>query len=152
VDDRGDERRESLGASHSLIPSKIYREIVSKIPVLCVDLLIWRDKKILLVKRKNYPLRNQWWVVGGRVLLGEDPKDAARRKAKEEVGLDIESVNFVGYYSDVFRKSAFKNKSCQTVSLVFLCKPKDGAVRLDAQSNNFKWADGMPARFKLVYS
>jgi ADP-ribose pyrophosphatase YjhB (NUDIX family) len=141
-----------LGASNALISAKIYGEIASRLPIVCVDLLIWRDKKLLLVKRKNDPLKNQWWVVGGRVLLGEDPKDAARRKAKEEVGLDLESINFIGYYSDVFRKSAFKNKACQTVSLVFVCRPKDGAVRLDAQSNNFKWADGMPARFKLVYS
>ena len=140
-----------MGASHALIPAKLYKKIVSSLPIVCVDLLIWRNRKLLLVKRKNAPLKGKWWVVGGRVLLGEDPRDAVIRKAKEEVGLELEKINFVGYYSDVYQENVFERTPYQTISLVFICTPKNGDVKLDDQSGAFKWADGIPQRFTLRY-
>lgn len=92
-------------------------------------------------------MKGEWWVVGGRVFIGEDPVDAARRKAKEEVGLDIDCPRFVGYYSDVYPRSAFERTEYQTVSLVFECSPKSGAVKLDAQSSGYKWSEQLPPRF-----
>lgn len=142
-----------MAASRALIPRKLYRKISANVPIVCVDLLIWRDHKLLLVRRKNHPLRGHWWLVGGRVLLGEDPKDAARRKAKEEAGLELVSCKFVAYYSDVFPRNAFERTPTQTVSLVFICEAS-GDVVLDKQSSAYKWADGMPPRFarKICHS
>lgn len=143
-----------METSRALIEPRLYRKISSRIPILCVDLLIWHERKLLLVKRKNHPLRGQWWVVGGRILLGEEPLAAVHRKAKEEVGLELERAVFVGYYSDIFERNRFEKCECQTVSLVFNCSPRGGEVVLDSQSSTYKWADGMPERLqrKLMYS
>lgn len=151
-----DRERRSLEASNPLIETRLYRKISSRIPIVCVDLLIWHEWKLLLVKRKNHPLKGKWWVVGGRILLGEEPLDAVKRKAKEEVGLDVTKANFVGYYSDIFERNRFEKTECQTISLVFICsidKNKTNVV-LDAQSSAYKWADRLPERLadKLMYS
>ena len=51
------------------IPEKKYREIVQVIPILCIDALIINNKnEYLLLKRLNEPLKNVFWVPGGRVL------------------------------------------------------------------------------------
>lgn len=136
----------------ALISPRLYRKISARIPILCVDLLIESGGKTLLVRRKKHPLKGQWWVVGGRVFLGEDPKDAAVRKAREEVGLEILEPEFYGYYSDIYPRSAFERTEYQTVSLVFKCFPKTLAVTLDSQSSEYKWSDKWPDRFaqKLV--
>jgi colanic acid biosynthesis protein WcaH len=143
-----------METSLPLIETRLYRKISSRIPIVCVDLLIWHEKKLLLVKRKNHPLKGQWWVVGGRILLGEEPLAAVHRKAKEEVGLDITKTNFVGYYSDIFERNRFEKTECQTVSLVFICSVSSTNVVLDRQSSAFKWAPVLPERLsaKLMFS
>lgn len=123
----------------------MYRKIVSRIPILCVDLLIWRDGKLLLVKRRNHPLRGWWWVVGGRILFGEDPEDAIHRKAWEEVGLKVSDPRMIGFYSDVYPKSK-QGPPCHGISLVYVCKGLPGDVKLDRQSVAYKWADSIPPR------
>jgi ADP-ribose pyrophosphatase YjhB (NUDIX family) len=130
-----------------MIESRLYRKISSSIPILCVDLLIKIGDLTLLVKRKRHPLKGEWWLVGGRILLGEDPFDAARRKAKEETGLDILPPRFLGYYSDVFDQNSFAKTECQTVSLVFECEPMSMDVTLDYQSSDYKWSPELPGRF-----
>jgi len=135
-----------------LIERGLYQKISGSVPIVCVDLLILnRDKKLLLVKRRNHPLKGHWWVVGGRILLGETPTDAAYRKAKEEVGLELVKPSrfgcrFIGYYSDIYRENAFGKMRCQTISLVYRCRSETETVRLDEQSSAYRWADAMPSR------
>lgn len=137
-----------MDAPPALISPRLYRKISKNIPILCVDLLIREGGLTLLVRRKKHPMKGQWWVVGGRVFLGEDPVDACVRKAREEVGLDIWPPSFLGYYSDVYERSAFEKTEYQTISLVFECVPRgDLKVKLDAQSSDHKWSETLPERF-----
>ena len=151
MDPGRDETGTSLEASQALIAPRLYRKIARSVPIFCVDLLIQKDRKFLLVKRKQPPLKGKYWIVGGRVLLGEDPIDAARRKAKEEVGLELDGVTFVGYLSDVFNKNAFESTEYHTISIVFLCHPKNTSVSLDDTSSDWKWGD-LPERFLRTVS
>jgi ADP-ribose pyrophosphatase YjhB (NUDIX family) len=142
-----------LATSKPLIERKLYKKISSSVPIACVDILV-RNKSggTLLVKRNNHPLKGMWWVIGGRVLIGEDPIKAVRRKAMEEAGLKVSVPRFVGYYSDVFDQNVFQSVECQTISLVFECRALKSDVVLDSQSSGFKWATKLPKRFmtKLV--
>lgn len=127
----------------TLIPLKEYKRIVASMPIACVDLIIsrgWNDD--LLVKRKNAPLKGKWWVPGGRILLNETPAQAAVRKAKEEVGLDVPEMWFIGYFSGIFQEG-------QCVSLVFRVEVPDFKVKLDSQSSAYKWGK-LPKDFKIV--
>lgn len=57
----------------------------------CVGAII-RDPagRLLVVKRGRPPSMGLWSIPGGRVELGETPKDAVRREVREETGLDVD--------------------------------------------------------------
>jgi ADP-ribose pyrophosphatase YjhB (NUDIX family) len=54
--------------------------------------LIVHGKRLVLVKRGVQPGKGKWSIPGGAVELGENVRDAVRREAKEETGLDIEMI------------------------------------------------------------
>lgn len=67
-------------------------------PTPTVDILIIRDNKLVLVKRKNPPFG--WANPGGYVDEGESVEHAAIREAKEETGLDVVLDRLFYVYSD----------------------------------------------------
>jgi 8-oxo-dGTP diphosphatase len=58
-------------------------------PVVGIGALVWRDDRILLIRRRNPPRAGQWSLPGGGQELGETIAEAARREVAEETGLDI---------------------------------------------------------------
>ncbi|MBM3295584.1 MAG: NUDIX domain-containing protein [Candidatus Aminicenantes bacterium] len=137
-----------------MIPEDLFRRIVEVLPILCVDVVI-RDKrgKYLLVKRTHEPLKGEWWVIGGRVWKGEQLADAAARKIREELSLDIapESLTCLGYYEDVFERNALEIPSgLHTLGVVFGAEI-DGreTARLDGQSAGWTYADALPERLLI---
>jgi 8-oxo-dGTP diphosphatase len=58
-------------------------------------LLIIRDGKILMTKRKSALGNGEYGTVGGHVEFGEHPTEAAIREAKEELGIEIGNLNFL---------------------------------------------------------
>lgn len=136
------------GVEASFIEPRLYRKISSRIPILCVDLIIQDEfGKYLLVRRRNHPLRGHYWVVGGRILLGEKPEEAAYRKGFEETGLEIVAPRMVGIMSDVFERNRFERCECHTVSVVYAACLEHGSIKLDSQSSDYQWADKLPKRF-----
>lgn len=53
------------------------------------------EGKILLIHR-NTPKRTQWEIPGGKIEEGEDPRTAAIREAKEELGIEVEITEEIG--------------------------------------------------------
>jgi 8-oxo-dGTP diphosphatase len=66
-------------------------------PRLAVSAGIFRDGKILLVRRAREPAKGVYTFPGGRVEYGESLTDALTREIREETGLVIEIVGLVGY-------------------------------------------------------
>jgi len=136
----------------TFIPEEEYARIMEVIPILCVDVAVRNAKgEYLLVRRANEPLKGQWWVIGGRVLKGETLEQAAVRKIREEVGLDVGSVTSIGYYEDAFETNRFGSPTpLHSVSAVFLATVGDDQkIRLDGQSIAWKYADSLPERFHV---
>jgi ADP-ribose pyrophosphatase YjhB (NUDIX family) len=57
------------------------------------------DGRIWLLRRGIEPSKGLWTFPGGFVDLGESVEDAARREAREEIGIDLELTGLVGVYS-----------------------------------------------------
>ena len=138
------------GGIMNFIPADDYTRIINVLPILCVDVVIQNPRdEYLLVKRASEPLKDQWWVVGGRVHKGETMEQAAIRKVKEEVSLDIKNLRLIGYYEEIFRENSFNLKSgLHTISIVFSTVVDESQqVKLDYQSTDWKYSNELPAEF-----
>ena len=131
------------------IPSEEYKDIITKITVLCIDVILRHKNKVLLVKRTEEPCKGVYWPVGGRVHKGEAVDAAARRKIKEEIGIDFKGPLIpIGYYEDNYTVSAFEAQTeYSSFSLVFVADlNREGKlkIRLDHTSDDFGFFDKLP--------
>lgn len=64
------------------------------------NIFVDENGRLLLMKRsdecKTFP--GYWGLVGGFIDPGETPEEAAIREAKEEIGVEIQVIKFVGRY------------------------------------------------------
>jgi len=63
---------------------------------LCID----GDGRVLLARRRAEPFRGRWDIPGGFLEEGEHPLDGLRRELREETGLEIEPLEFLGVWMD----------------------------------------------------
>jgi ADP-ribose pyrophosphatase YjhB (NUDIX family) len=80
-------------------------------PHVGVGILLVRDKRLLLIKRKYNPDAGYWSIPGGHLDLGEEVEKAAEREAFEETGFKVKVTKLAGIidkimYDDV-RKIEF---------------------------------------------
>jgi 8-oxo-dGTP diphosphatase len=66
-------------------------------PQLAVSAAIFRDDKILLVRRARLPAKGFYSLPGGRVEFGESLHTALHREVDEETGLKIEVIGLAGW-------------------------------------------------------
>jgi 8-oxo-dGTP diphosphatase len=66
-------------------------------PQLAVSAAIFRDGKILLVRRARSPAKGFYSLPGGRVEFGESLHAALQREVDEETGLKIEIMGLAGW-------------------------------------------------------
>ena len=96
-----------------------------KKPSIAVDVIINYNNKVVLIKRKNWPVG--WALPGGFVDYGETVEHAAVREAKEETNLKISSIKLFGVYSDPKR-----DPRGHIISVVFTA---NGKGRLKAKTD-----------------
>jgi 8-oxo-dGTP diphosphatase len=66
-------------------------------PQLAVSAAIFRDDKILLVRRARSPAKGFYSLPGGRVEFGESLHAALHREVDEETALKIEIIGLAGW-------------------------------------------------------
>lgn len=66
-------------------------------PQLAVSGAIFRDGKVLLVRRARSPARGFYSLPGGRVEFGESLHTALHREIDEETGLRVEILGLAGW-------------------------------------------------------
>ena len=66
-------------------------------PQLAVSAAIFRDNRILLVRRARSPAKGFYSLPGGRVEFGESLHAAVHREVAEETALTIEIVELAGW-------------------------------------------------------
>lgn len=132
-----------------MIDESLWHQIVASIPICCVDVVIVRDARALLVLRSDEPAAGQWWIPGGRVIKGEKMVSTAWRKAYQEIGLDC-IVGPVIYRDELCFDSGPGDNSVHAVATCFLLFPKDERpVMLDGHHREFAWVSD-PRQFYVV--
>ena len=111
-------------------------------PRVGVAVIIRKEGKVLLGKRKSGNGIGTWGFPGGKLEAGEDPEDGLEREVREETNLEIR----VGKIDYVFANLE-ELPNLQYFLLVFECKYKSGEVTLNPDEHDqFKWvtADELP--------
>ena len=72
-------------------------------PKVGIGILISREGKILMGKRKGAHGAGSWSPPGGNLDFGEKVEGAAAREVLEEAGLKIKNIKFLTYTNDIFR-------------------------------------------------
>ena len=114
---------------NNFIPADIYGKIQKIMPVACIDLIIETESGVLLGIRDHEPMKGKRWFIGGRMLYGETLEQAAKRKAKEETGLDVKVVRQVGAYTLQFTKGEKR----YNVAVVYLVRKTKGQLNLNKE-------------------
>ena len=113
----------------------------SQRPQLAVSAAIFRDDRILLVRRARSPARGLYTLPGGRVEFGEALYAALHREVDEETALKIEIVGLAGW-REVLPETAGGG---HYLIMSFAARWVAGEPLLNDELDDFRWlaADGL---------
>lgn len=129
-------------------PKDMFDKFSSYFAYCTVDVAIHDECSILLAKRTIPPYRSKWNLPGGVVFKTEKLSDAARRIAREELGLVIRVEEFLGVYENPVQPR-------HDISHVFLASVLKGRIKPDFQSSRVRFfrrppSDMVPYQKKMV--
>ena len=102
------------------------------------SIVVFKDRKVLLVKRGRAPFAGLWSLPGGKVEDGKSPRQAACRELKEETGIEAEVDGII----DTVRVAAGGPGDGTTYRLtVFYGRPRGGTLKAAGDSEAAKWVD-----------
>ena len=107
-------------------------------PYLAVSAAIFRDGRVLIVRRAEPPAQGLYTLPGGGVELGETLEQAVIREVREETALDIEPLTLAGYRQMIARDAAGEVER-HFVILPFAARFIGGEVKLNAELAEAKW-------------
>jgi nucleoside triphosphatase len=90
-------------------------------------LIVNKEGKILLAKSHKW--FDKYTLPGGHIELGETIEEAIKREVKEEVGLDVEVVEFLTMQEAIYAAEFYKKR--HFIFFDFLCRVEDQQVKLD---------------------
>lgn len=104
------------------ISDETYATILDNCVIACSDVIVKCDENILFLKRKIEPRKGKYWVIGGRMIAGESPLEAAKRKLKQELNLDIDltRIRYLGTHSAAYpiRQQDPQNNGSHTINII----------------------------------
>jgi len=124
-------------------------------PYLAVSAAVFRDGRVLIVRRARPPAHGLYTLPGGGVELGETLEEAVIREIREETALAIEPVELMGFRQAIVRDTAGRVER-HFVILPFAARFLRGEVVLNeelaeahwlapAEVSGLKTTEGLPA-------
>ena len=104
-------------------------------PQLAVSAVIFRDGKLLLVRRARSPAKGFYSLPGGRVEFGETLHAALHREVAEETTLKIDIAGLAGWREVVPTATG----GGHYLIMSFAARWRTGEVALNDELDDFQW-------------
>jgi nucleoside triphosphatase len=106
-------------------------------------LILNRRGKLLLVRSHKW--FDRLTIPGGHIELGETMEQAVKREVKEEVGLDVEVIDFILTQEAIFSPEFWKRR--HYIFFDFLCRCRNDTVIVDgAEIQDYLWVEPTKAQ------
>lgn len=124
------------------LPEEEFHAIYRRVPRLCVEVVtLSDDHRVLLMKRDIPPNVGAWHIPGGTVLFGEPIVEAVKRVARDEIGLDVEVGELLGY---IEYPSHYENGLDSPVGLAFRTELPGGPAAQGQPAEGSEWFARLP--------
>ncbi|QPV64319.1 NUDIX domain-containing protein [Halosimplex litoreum] len=131
------------------VPPEEFATVLNRVPQVCVEVVLAGERadagRVLLAHRTNEPAKGEWFWPGGRLYKGEQLEVAARRVAREELGVEVTVEGRVGVYGHFWDTSRIDGVDARhTVNVVFRVArvDPDAAIELDDQHDDYRFVAG----------
>jgi ADP-ribose pyrophosphatase YjhB (NUDIX family) len=104
-----------------------------------VGALIFREGRVLLVRRGHAPSLGEWSIPGGALELGETLAEGVKREVREETGLEVEPVATVDVVDRIARDETGRVQF-HYVLVDFLCRVTGGSEAFADDAVGLRWA------------
>jgi 8-oxo-dGTP diphosphatase len=144
-----DLRREDGSAACDDCGARYYANSEPTACALCVD----DAGRVLLARRAHAPFAGYWDLPGGFLEEGEHPLDALRRELREETGLDVEPVRFLGVWTDWYTDGA-RDGATATLNLYWTARIVGGEPVAADDVSELRWfpPEELPACDALAFT
>jgi ADP-ribose pyrophosphatase YjhB (NUDIX family) len=123
---------------HGPLPKDEFDWIFSRVPRLTVEVVISSPARgVLLSLRDIEPCRGMWHLPGGTVRFGEPLVEAVARVARDELGLDVDVGEMLGY---IEYPSHYENGLDCPVGVAFAARVPER----DAPPAGCEWFQSLP--------
>jgi ADP-ribose pyrophosphatase YjhB (NUDIX family) len=119
---------------------KDFNFIYSRVPRICVDVIIKTNQGILFTKRTIEPGKGKWHFIGGGIHFKETIRQAAMRIAKEELNLEIIPLRYLG----ILEYPNELNGKRHSISIPILAEIKSGKIKLNEDAEEFMFSKKIP--------
>lgn len=119
-----------------------FKSIYSKVNRLNVELVIMHQDGVVLTLRDIQPWKGEWHLPGGTVYYREPIKEAVERIAFEELGIEVEIGECLGYieYPGIIEHGGVGSP----IGIAFKCTPLSTDFKLDEQSSDVGIFNDLP--------
>ena len=107
-------------------------------PIPAVGAVVFKDDRVLLVRRKNPPAKDMWAIPGGKIKLGERLQAAAEREVFEETGLVIKAAEPV-FSFDVIEQDENENLQFHYVIIDLIAEFVKGEIKANDDAVEARW-------------
>jgi 8-oxo-dGTP diphosphatase len=121
------------------LPEKDLWWIWKRASLSIVECVIKKGGKVLLTKRAGPPWKGWWHIPGGLVAYNETLEHAVKRVAREDTGLNVKIIKFLGHYS----KPGLDRRG-HIIGHIYLCKTVSGKLKKGKKAADIKFFDRIP--------